>query len=568
MEDFILEEQMERVVSPKTKEYLKEVVSCYRNGNYRASVVVLYTTVVFDLIQKIIVLKDIYNDKNAEKIYTEVEKVQKKNVNSPEWETKLIEKICDEMNIISSVEKEELLHLKKERNYAAHPIISGDNELSLKKIRKETAADLIRKAFEIVFLRDAILAKNINKEIVSDFKDYYKRVGEYGLENYLKIKYFDRMTQERKDALYKYLHKEVFIKDDEDSNENRYLYFMAISALYREYPSNYNRLIKKNEDYFLNNIREETFIDWLRNKKYSKIEEISLADVLDDFKYKSRIMNFIRFIEQNPEIYACLNKYSKQILESSIKKMYINDLARQDLFDRAQHALELTAIFLSDNIEENLKSMSIGYELLEEDLKLILKQVEYRGSVDIFKKSLIEYCISGRSFIDADKKFSKIEICKDYYDEQDYYYILKKMNLNDQIYDNYYFSSKGNDKEGWIQKVIQNFKEKFNRELFNSNEEKKLYSNLCRNIQQINLGGNGNDFCENWDKDRMLDLIEERSSLYLDDELFKILCDMKINTPDNKRIGLWEYLREVKDKYPKISNRVFQSDDYNAFVII
>ena len=142
------------------------------------------------------------------------------------------------------------------------------------------------------------------------------------------------------------------------------------------------------------------------------------------------------------------------------------------------------------------------------------------------------------------------------------------MNLNDQIYDNYYFSSKGNDKEGWIQKVIQNFKEKFNRELFNSNEEKKLYSNLCRNIQQINLGVNGNDFCENWDKDRMLDLIEESSSLYLDDELFKILCDMKINTPDNKRIGLWEYLREVKDKYPKISNRVFQSDDYNAFVII
>ena len=565
MEDFILEEQMERVVSPKTKEYLKEVVSCYRNGNYRASVVVLYTTVVFDLIQKIIVLKDIYNDKNAEKIYTEVEKVQKKNVNSPEWETKLIEKICDEMNIISSVEKEELLHLKKERNYAAHPIISGDNELSLKKIRKETAADLIRKAFEIVFLRDAILAKNINKEIVLDFKDYYKRVGEYGLEKYLKIKYFDRMTQERKDALYKYLHKEVFINDDEDSNENRYLYFMAISALYREYPINYNRLIKKNEDYFLNNIRGETFIDWLRNKKYSKIEE----NVLVDFKYKSRIMNFIRFIEQNPEIYACLNKYSKQILESSIKKMYINNLNREDCLDRAQHVLELTAIFLSDNIEEHLKSMSNEDELLEEDLKLILKQVEYRrGSVDIFKKRLTEYCVSGQNFIDAVKKFSEIEICKDYYDEQDYYYILKKMNLNDQIYHNYYFSSKGNNKEGWIQKIIQNFKEKFNRELFNSNEEKKLYSNLCRNIQQINLGGNGNDFCENWDKDRMLDLIEERSSLYLDDELFKILCDMKINTSDNKRIGLWEYLREVKDKYPKISNRVFQSDDYNAFVII
>lgn len=560
MEDFILEEQMERVVSPKTKEYLKEVVSCYRNGNYRASVVVLYTTVVFDLIQKIIVLKDIYNDKNAKKIYTEVEKIQRKNVNSPEWETKLIEKICDEMNIISSVEKEELLHLKKERNYAAHPIISGDNELSLKKIRKETAADLIRKAFEIVFLRDAILAKNINKEIVSDFKDYYKRVGEYGLEKYLQIKYFDRMTQERKDALYKYLHKEVFIKDDEDSNENRYLYFMAISALYREEPSNYNLLIKKNEDYFLNNIRGETFIDWLSNKNYSKIEEIKEIDLVD-FKYKSRIMNFIRFIEQNPGIYACLNKYAKQIVESSIKKMYTNNLNRADCLDRAQHVLELTAIFLVDNIEEHLKRMSSEDKLSEEELKLILKQVDHRGCVDIFKKNLIEYCTSGQNFIDAAEKFGKIEICKDYYDEQDYYYILKKMNLNDQIYRNDYFSSKGNTKEGWIQKLIQNFKEKFKRELFNSNEEKKLYGNLCRNIQQINLGGNGNDFCENWDKDRMLDLIEERSSLYLDSELLNILCDTKMNTPDNKRIDLYEYLSEVKDKYPKISKKIFQSND-------
>lgn len=174
---------------------------------------------------------------------------------------------------------------------------------------------------------------------------------------------------------------------------------------------------------------------------------------------------------------------------------------------------------------------------------------------------MIEYCTSGQNFIDAAEKFGKIEICKDYYDEQDYYYILKKMNLNDQIYRNDYFSSKGNTKEGWIQKLIQNFKEKFKRELFNSNEEKKLYGNLCRNIQQINLGGNGNDFCENWDKDRMLDLIEERSSLYLDSELLNILCDTKMNTPDNKRIDLYEYLSEVKDKYPKISKKIFQSND-------
>ncbi len=59
---------------------------------------------------------------------------------------------------------EELLYLKKQRNYAAHPIINFDGmdeQLKLKIIIKETAKDMIRKAFEIVFLKDAILAKNI-----------------------------------------------------------------------------------------------------------------------------------------------------------------------------------------------------------------------------------------------------------------------------------------------------------------------------------------------------------------------------------------------------------------------
>jgi hypothetical protein len=47
---FILEDEMENVVSPQTKEYLKEVVSSYNHGNYRSAIVVLYTVVIFDLI--------------------------------------------------------------------------------------------------------------------------------------------------------------------------------------------------------------------------------------------------------------------------------------------------------------------------------------------------------------------------------------------------------------------------------------------------------------------------------------------------------------------------------------
>lgn len=115
MEIFILEDQMEKVVNPKTKEYLEEVVSCYRNGNYRASVVVLYTTLIFDLMQKLITLKDVYDEEKAKAIYNEIKRKQKNNPFDPSWETYLIDKTCEDMKIISKVEKEELENLKKER---------------------------------------------------------------------------------------------------------------------------------------------------------------------------------------------------------------------------------------------------------------------------------------------------------------------------------------------------------------------------------------------------------------------------------------------------------------------
>ena len=65
MQEFVLEEQIENVINKKTKKYLMEVISSYNNGNYRAAVVVLYTTVIYDLLQKLVALKEIYNDKGA-----------------------------------------------------------------------------------------------------------------------------------------------------------------------------------------------------------------------------------------------------------------------------------------------------------------------------------------------------------------------------------------------------------------------------------------------------------------------------------------------------------------------
>lgn len=124
-----------------------------------------------------------YNDEKASKIIEYVKQQQSDCPKNSEWEFVIIDKVYKELHLFTAVEKAELEHLKSERNYAAHPIISiydTISELKLKNITKETAIDLIRKSFEIVFLKDAILSKNILIEWIKLAKNIY-------------LKYYGRM---------------------------------------------------------------------------------------------------------------------------------------------------------------------------------------------------------------------------------------------------------------------------------------------------------------------------------------------------------------------------------------
>ncbi len=245
MKEFILEEEIEKVNNENTKEYLREVISSYNNGSYRSAIVVLYTTVIYDLLQKLVVLRDIYNEDGAKDILNDIKKQQKANPKSPIWETNLIENVKKRTNLISAVEMEELLYLKAERNYAVHPIVNIDNEninkqLELKMITKETAKDLIRKAFEIVFLKDVIIAKKFIEDFCSNLAHFYDRVETDGLKDFLNNRYFRRMTQESKDQLFSSLWKLVFVINDTECNKNResnywglVFYMMKIETIIR-----------------------------------------------------------------------------------------------------------------------------------------------------------------------------------------------------------------------------------------------------------------------------------------------------------------------------------------------
>ncbi len=532
MEEFILEEQIENIINKNTKEYIKEVVSSYNNRNYRAAVVVLYTIVIYDLLEKMVTLKEIYNDKGATEILNKVKACQSDNPKNPEWEGKLIEDIYNETKLITAVEKEELIHIKNERNYAAHPIINidVDNEyLQLKSITKETARDLIRKAFEIVFLRDTILAKKIVKDVVDDLNNYYDRVGNDGLETFLNKRYFRLMTQERKNDLFKSLWKFVFILEDADCNKNRESNYYGLVLLYNENKDYYMELVKKCEDFYLNKLELETIKSW--SVKDNIIIELS---TIFTFKRNSRIIFFISFIKKFPSLYKILNDHSKNILIQSINHMYTDyDVVESDYYEcmnskkellEEQVKLKSTTLFLSEDISLHFKMIhkmisnytytARNYTIVENycilddnDLDVIFLQSWDRGCESEFITFLIDYCTGAKTYYQARSLFNSLTMYKKYFTEEHFYKIMAGMNNNHEYYGNKY-------KQEFIHKIERMFIDTFDTELIKSDEERYLYKNLYsfnKNITNVV---------------KILDLIEKRAMHYSIYSLYNIICDL------------------------------------------
>ena len=84
MENYSIESAIERIDDPRTREYFLEVYSSYSNGNYRSAIVMLWSTVICDLVYKLQNLRDIHNDATALDIIAYIEKKQKSNSKSPD----------------------------------------------------------------------------------------------------------------------------------------------------------------------------------------------------------------------------------------------------------------------------------------------------------------------------------------------------------------------------------------------------------------------------------------------------------------------------------------------------
>nr|WP_300791387.1 hypothetical protein [uncultured Acetatifactor sp.] len=455
MNKFIMTDEIKNVKNQEIQTLLEEVVSCYANGNYRAAVVTLYTTMIYDLLWKINTLSNYYDITQAKELIDEISKQKSKAPKSPQWEDKLLQGVKD-INLISNEEFGELENLKTNRNFAAHPIVSlkSDNTIDyfeIKKISRETAADMIRKAFEIVFLRDPVIATNINKKIETDIKNYFYINRTEGLENYVSTKYISKMENKPKEMLFTFLWKMSFIKDDFNYKQ---AYVTALVAL-----------CNSNQRFFADYLKGHPELFYkIETENLSKCQEFAQINVLN-FKNNSRLVNLFYFLEKLPIFYDSLNDYIRNILYDESKKeprnLFIDSKYNlTDLLPR--RSLEIEVIEQIKLFAENLyfvENISVHFKKIEElsanvygqsifDKEMLSRmyiQAIYFGYTKDLTKELINNIAAASSFAEADNLMNNISILKKYFNQNDCRDLLESISKNDQFTNNRNYTQMKNE---------------------------------------------------------------------------------------------------------------------------
>lgn len=277
----------EQIKSSKSKEYFEEVIRSYYSNNFRSAIVMLYSIVICDLVFKLQELKDQFNDNSAKNILEEIEDLQKRNPTSSQWETRLIELIKEQTNILEHSDFENILHLQKHRHLCAHPVMLQN--YNLYSPNQDTVRSHIINILEGLLTKPALLTKKIFNEFLSNLSEIKEiLITEKDIATHLKSKYFENLNPTIEKEIFRSLWKIVFENENVECNENREINYKALEIiLQRNYETLIN-YIKEENQYFSNNLN------------------------LDFFDF------ILKFINNNPRILDSVNDSSKTLIENKI----------------------------------------------------------------------------------------------------------------------------------------------------------------------------------------------------------------------------------------------------------
>lgn len=400
--DFSIDSAIERIYDSRTRDIFKEVWTSYVNRNYRSAIVMLWTTVICDLLYKLLELRDLYNDSNAESICNQILEKQKQNPKSPEWEKFLLEKVSSETKLLEPIEYENLKTIQEYRHLCAHPIL-GSTEL-LSSPNQDTVRSLIRNALESVLLKSPILSNKITDELVNDIAENESLLPNItALRKYLEAKYLKNLHTVTENYIFKALWKFVVVIENEDTKKYRHINFIALRIIYERRPTEINKYIEENKSFF-------------SNVSNNGIEYLHY------------------FLSYYPKIFE-----------------YLNDSARIPLKNFAHSKLNYYCIayYLSEDKCKHLinvaQTMAIKNEISQDDTienktwEVLLSENEYRDLV--YKIGIIHYCKSDQ-YSSTGMYFKRfiMPIIKEL-NESLLIELIEGINSNSNIYDRFYIEN-------------------------------------------------------------------------------------------------------------------------------
>ena len=385
----------ENIYFSKTNEYFREVLSNYANGNYRSAVVMLYSVVICDLLFKLQELSDMYNDTVAVEILQEVEKCRNPgdNKSKSRWEKEFIDSIYRKTELLDLESYTNLNHLYDHRNFSAHPALTDRYELISPS--KETTIALIKNVLEEVLVKPPIFVKNVTDMLLEDLsekKSIYRDEPEK-LREYLKRKYFDRMSISMKKSTFRSFWKLCFcLPDDEECQRNISINRKAMEFLFND---------------------TDGLLDFM------KTDAMFAKTSPDD----NCIMQLCILLAHHPQIYAVLSEDTKLQISALISK---NNTAR------------MISWFLSENkashIQEMIAASSFG-KLDEETIGFVSDQYELTGDLSCFIDYCIAYFGSSGSYDSAnDRYWNAVRPFLSKMSRDQYVMLITTINENDQIY--------------------------------------------------------------------------------------------------------------------------------------
>ncbi len=394
-----IEALKDRIFSPITAEYFEEVYSCYVNGNYRSAIVMLWSVVVLDTVEKLQTLKAMYQDPVAITILDSIKNLKEEDPKASAWELKLINEVCEKTGLMDRSEFIDLKHIQQQRHLSAHPILKGKTELHTPN--KDTTRALIRNALEIILIKPPVYASKILENIQADLDEnghLFTGSGTEEFRRYMNTKYFERMNTETKLKVFRTYWKFVMHLNNENTKRTLHINHMLLTVIALDNLPEVQRRVERDQDY------------------YSKVKS-------DD----SVMEPMAAFLSRIPSVYNLLTPDAKMLIKKAVESKM--ELCIVSYFK--EDSLQAHHKYLQKRFEDEYCSDLIPYEMWER-----LRSASDSKEMDReFLKTLSVYYSQSPTYDTADSTSNNIVRFIEYFDIPSFEQLLKLAEDNSQTYD-------------------------------------------------------------------------------------------------------------------------------------